>query len=81
MNSIKCVGRRFASWLTGTQANQNKISFFDVKALYDAAYEEKAKSRACLKTFKSLLAQAEILDLAYREQLKADQIRLYGRAA
>lgn len=81
MNSIKCVGQRFANWLTGAEANQNSISLFDVKELYDAAYDEKAKARACLKTFKTLLGQAEALDLAYRAQLKAEQTRLYGRAA
>lgn len=81
MNSIKYVGRRFANWLTGAEANQNEISFFDVKALYDAAYDEKAKAKACLKTFKALLEQAEALDLAYRAQLAEHQARLYGKAA
>ncbi len=81
MNSIKCVGQRFVAWFAGAQANQNEISLFDVKALYDAAYDEKAKARACLKTFKALLEQAEALDLAYRAQLAADNARLYGKAA
>ncbi len=81
MNSIKCVGQRFAAWFSGAGANENLISLFDVKELYDAAYDEKAKARACLKTFKTLLEQAEALDLAYRAQLKAEQTRLYGRAA
>lgn len=75
------MGQRFANWLTGAEVNQNSISLFDVKELYDAAYNEKAKARACLKTFKTLLEQAEALDLTYRAQLQAEQVRLYGKAA
>lgn len=81
MNSIKCVGQRFIALFKGHEANQNSISLFDVKELYDAAYDEKAKARACLKTFKTLLEKAEMLDAAYRAQLQAEQIRLYGKAA
>lgn len=81
MNTIKCVGQRFIGWFYGAEANQNEISIFDVKALYDAAYEAKDKARANLKEFKELLAQAETLDLAYRAQLTAQQMRLYGKAA
>lgn len=61
--------------------NQNQISVFDVKALYDAAYEEKDKARTNLKAFKAQLKTAEKLDKAYRAQIKAQQARLYGRAA
>lgn len=81
MKTIKCVGARFAAWFLGIEANQNQISLFDVKALYDAAYEEKARARTCLKTFRKLFAQAEILDFAYRLQLEAERKRLYGRGA
>ncbi len=81
MNSIKCVGQRFIALFKGHEANQNVISLFDVKELYDAAYDEKAKARACLKTFKELLEKAEMLDAAYRAQLQAEQVRLYGKAA
>ncbi len=81
MNSIKCVGQRFIALFVGHEANQNSISLFDVKALYDAAYDAKAKARANLKDFKELLDKAETLDLAYRAQLKAEQVRLYGKAA
>lgn len=80
MNSIKCVGQRFMALFLGYEANQNEISFFDVKALYDSAYQEKAKARTCLKTFKVLLEQAEVLDLAYRAQIEAQKTRLYGKA-
>ncbi len=46
------------------------ISLFDVKELYDIAYEDKAKARACLKLFKRRLAQAHKLNDAYQAQSK-----------
>ncbi|MEC9245485.1 MAG: hypothetical protein VYB05_11990 [Pseudomonadota bacterium] len=81
MNNIKSVGMRLIALATGREANENGISLFDVKALYDAAYEEKAKARACLSTFRCLLAQAEKLDAAYRAQLAALNARPYGKGA
>lgn len=81
MKAIKCVGQRLSILLFGVGANQNGISFIDVKRLYDAAYEEKARARACLRTFHALLKKAEKLDAAYRVQLAADHARLNGKAA
>lgn len=81
MNTIKSVGQRFAAWFTGEPMNQNRISFFDVKALYDAAFEEKDKAQACLEAYKSLMAQAEALDGTYRAQIAADHAARYGKAA
>ncbi|SMH30166.1 hypothetical protein [Mesorhizobium australicum] len=81
MNALKQVGLRFADWLSWSQANQNAISIFDVKELYDAAYAEKAKARICLKTFKALLEKAEKLDAIYRAQMQADQVARFGKAA
>lgn len=81
MKALKCVGLRFMALISGDEANQNRISLFDVKALYDAAYEEKARARACLRTFRSLLEKAEALDTAYRAQLQADHLTKYGKAA
>lgn len=49
--------------------NCQEINLFDVKELYDAAYDEKAKERIDLKVFQKLLDQAEHLDRAYRQQL------------
>ncbi len=69
MKTLKNIKGRVWAWVNGPQANQNEISFFDVKELYDAAYAEKAKAQACLKTFQTLLGQAEALDAAYRAQL------------
>lgn len=50
---------------------ENEISFIDVKALYDAAYEEKAKTQVDMQKFQSLLVRAEKLANAYRAQLVA----------
>lgn len=73
MKSIKNLSGLVMAMLTPGQANQNEISFFDVKALYDAAYEEKGKARANIRTFRALMAQAEALDAAYRAQLAASR--------
>lgn len=81
MNALKQVGLRFADWLSWSQANQNAISIFDVKELYDAAYAEKAKARICLKTFRTLLEKAERLDAIYRAQMQAEQAARFGKAA
>lgn len=61
--------------------NQAEISLFDVKELYDAAYEEKAKARVNLKKFRKLMGKATLLDLAYRAQLTKAEPFQYGRAA
>lgn len=66
--------------LTNNNDNGQEISFFDVKALYDAAYDEKAKARVNLKKFKKLIEQAIGLDLAYRAQLQAKAFS-YRKAA
>ena len=61
--------------------NYQEISFFDVKELYDAAYDEKAKARVNLKKFKALIQKAEKLDAIYRAQLEMAQISKNRRAA
>lgn len=48
---------------------EHDVSIFDVKELYDLAYEEKAKGEAGKDAFKKILAEAVKLDLAYRRQL------------
>ena len=57
--------------------NKQKISFFDVKELYDAAFAEKAKSPINLKKFSTLLAQAEQMQNAYIAQLQRIQETRY----
>lgn len=61
--------------------NEQEISLFDVKELYDAAYEEKAKARVSLKKFKILIQKAEKMDLAYRAQLGLMVAARYEEAA
>jgi len=61
--------------------NGQEISLFDVKELYDAAYDEKAKARVNLKKFKKLMEKATQLDEAYRAQLTTAQPFQYGKAA
>jgi len=60
--------------------NGHEISLFDVKELYDAAYEEKAKARVNLKRFRKLMEKATQLDLAYRAQLATVKPFQYGKA-
>jgi hypothetical protein len=79
MWTIKDVGKCFYALVSGREANENGPSFFDVKAAYDAAYEEKAKARTCLRTFKALLKKAEGLDSAYRARLPVGGFK-YGKA-
>lgn len=74
MKTIKSLSGRMWAMIVpahGAQANENEISFFDVKELYDAAYAEKASARASLSRFKALMAQAEALEAGYRAQLAA----------
>jgi hypothetical protein len=65
----------------GNNDNQGEISLFDVKELYDAAYEEKAKARVNLKRFKALINKAEQMDAAYRTQLGLFQVTRYEDVA
>lgn len=69
MKKIKKMGWALKT-LVG-QANENDISFFDIKTLYDAAYEEKEAARESLRRYTALKAQAETLEAAYRAQLAA----------
>lgn len=71
METIKSIKKRVWTFMTPGQVNENEISFFDVKMLYDAAFEEKAAARASLKRYQALMAQAETLEIAYRAQLAA----------
>jgi hypothetical protein len=73
----------FKKWYKTKVNNDNtqEISLFDVKELYDAAYEEKAKARVNLKRFKALINKAEQMDVAYRVQLGLLQVSRYEEAA
>ncbi len=80
MSGLKRVKRHFVKLFQLDISNQNRISLFDVKGAYDAAYEEKAKARAALKKFNAKLKQAQKLDSLYRAQLEIDFANLYKRA-
>lgn len=84
MKTMQNMKKRLWAMLSPAEVNQNEISFFDVKELYDAAYAEKDAPNGSRKRFSTLLAQAEALDAAYRLQLamrKAGPAGIYGKAA
>lgn len=72
---IRVVGRRITRMLTPKKTNQ-EITFFEVKELYNLAYEQKAQARNALRQFRQIEAKARAMDEAYRAQLG-----LIGRAA
>lgn len=49
-----------------TEQQNAEISVFDVKALYDMAYSKQSDS----EEFRTIMAQAVKMDMAYRRQLK-----------
>ena len=55
---------------------QQPITFFEVKELYNLAYEQKAQARNALRQYRRIEARARALDESYRSQLG-----LIGRAA
>lgn len=66
------VGRRISQIIQPKQT----ITFFEVKELYNLAYERKAQARNALRQYRKMEAQAKAMDEAYRAQLG-----LMGRAA
>lgn len=62
------VGRKIAKLFKPLKAQDN-ITFFEVKELYNLAYEHKAQARNALRHYKKVEAQARKMDEAYREQL------------
>lgn len=71
MTIMGVVYRRIAGLFTKKQES-NVISFFEVKELYNAAYEEKAAARNALRRYKRIEAKAKEMDHAYRAQLAAN---------
>ena len=62
-------------------SNNNQISIFDVKELYDAAYEEQHRLICNFERFTTLMAKALKLDEQYRAQLADTPAFAYVRAA
>ena len=62
------VGRKVVKALK--HRNQLKeITFFEVKELYNLAYEQKAQARNALRQYRRIEARAKAMDNAYRAQL------------
>lgn len=68
MRDISVVGRWIVRILKA-KAEPKTISFFDVKELYNLAYEHKAQARSALRQYRKIAAKAQALDAAYRFQL------------
>lgn len=65
MLDICAVGRRISQIFKPKKA----ITFFEVKELYNLAYEQKAQARNALRQFRRIEARAKAMDEAYRIQL------------
>lgn len=48
---------------------QTDITFFDVKELYNRAYEHRAFARSAVREYRQINARARAMDAAYRAQL------------
>lgn len=59
------VGRRIVEIFGPKKA----ITFFEVKELYNLAYEQKAQARNALRQYRRIEARARAMDEAYRAQL------------
>ncbi len=81
MKILRRIGQGAFKVLRPKNDNQSEISLLDIKELYDRAYGEKAKAKRLIKTYKSLLGQAEKLDKAYRVQIKQGNPKKYGGLA
>ncbi len=72
--NMREIGQRMMAAVTGKNASKKKqqadnITFFDVKDLYNRAYEHKAQARNALRQYRRMAREAEALDEAYRTQL------------
>ena len=74
MTAMGAVCRGFAGLFT-RKPDSNVITFFEVKELYNAAYEEKAAARNALRRYKRIEARAKAMDEAYRAQLGLERLR------
>lgn len=65
-----CGAKRWiARVFKGRASSAKDITFFEVKELYNLAYEQKAQARNALRQFKRIEAKARAMDTAYRSQL------------
>ncbi len=54
---------------------KSDITFFEVKELYNLAYEQKAQARIALRQYRRIEARAQAMDKAYRAQLGLNALR------
>jgi hypothetical protein len=62
------VGRKIVNIFKPVKIN-DPITFFDVKELYNLAYEQKAQARNALRRYRRIALEAQALDNAYRARL------------
>ncbi len=65
---ICVVGRRISQIFKARKPGQG-ITFYEVKELYNLAYEQKAQARNALRQYRRMEAKAKAMDEAYRAQL------------
>lgn len=68
-NLIPMFKPEFEEKQSDIMANEKEISIFDVKELYDAAYEAQEYGAKAEESFQALIAKAVKLDMEYRQQL------------
>ncbi|NQW47028.1 MAG: hypothetical protein HQ464_04575 [Planctomycetes bacterium] len=66
--TIRSVGRRISQIFKARKARKG-ISFFEVKELYNLAYDHKAQARSAIRQYRRMEAKAQAMDEAYRAQL------------
>lgn len=66
---ICVVGRRISKIFMP----KKPITFFEVKELYNLAYERKAQARNALRQYRRIEAKAQAMDEAYRLQLRLNR--------
>ncbi len=67
MIDFNAIKRRIAQFFK--RAKAQPITFFEVKELYNLAYEQKAQARNALRQYRRIEAKARAMDEAYRSQL------------
>jgi hypothetical protein len=68
MTILYAVGRKISNIFKPIKTDK-PITFFDVKELYNLAYEQKAQARNALRQYRRIALKAQALDKAYRARL------------
>ncbi len=67
MINFSGMGRKISKVFKADKAQD--ITFFEVKELYNLAYEQKAQARNALRQYRQIAIKAQKMDEAYRAQL------------